>query len=135
MRTLRRFILEAKREDKYHLAAHYTTGAKKYEATAATAHHAHKTLESLRSYSRDRPGEDYNVSVHNRHTGEVHGVQIRRGEYKHGRPVIEDAVPANAMGSSSSVAGTGAIDTFDPVLAARRARKRPLSRVWGGRKK
>lgn len=123
MRTLRRFIAETRQEDRYYLAAHHTSGAKKFDTSAPRAHHVHRHLEALRGYSRDR-GEDYNVSVTNRHTGEVHGVQIRRGEYKNGKkPVIEDAVAANAMGSSSSVAGTGAIDTFDPVLG-RRTRKR-----------
>ena len=37
------------------------------------------------------------------------------------KPVKEDGefvsnVPANAMGGSSSTAGTGGIDTFDPLL-------------------
>lgn len=29
---------------------------------------------------------------------------------------FREEAPANAMGASSSVAGTGAIDTFDPVM-------------------
>lgn len=39
----------------------------------------------------------------------------------------EDA-PTNSMGASSSVAGTGAIDTFDPILGAhdRIHRRKPI---------
>jgi hypothetical protein len=29
---------------------------------------------------------------------------------------VVSAVPANAMGGSSSTAGTGGVDTFDPLL-------------------
>jgi len=35
----------------------------------------------------------------------------------------ESAVPANAMGGSSSVAGTGGIDTIDPILTTMMKRK------------
>ena len=33
------------------------------------------------------------------------------------------AVPANAMGGSSSAAGTGGIDTFDPKLKLNKGKK------------
>lgn len=36
----------------------------------------------------------------------------------------EGAVPANAMGTSSSTAGTGGIDTYDPLLKIRKILKR-----------
>jgi hypothetical protein len=32
-------------------------------------------------------------------------------------------VPANAMGSSSSTAGTGGIDTYDPLLKMNKGKK------------
>lgn len=35
----------------------------------------------------------------------------------------ESVVPANAMGGSSSVAGTGGIDTIDPLLVKMMKRK------------
>lgn len=35
----------------------------------------------------------------------------------------ESAVPANAMGGSSAIAGTGGIDTFDPLLVGMMKRK------------
>lgn len=35
----------------------------------------------------------------------------------------ESAVPANAMGGSSSVAGTGGIDTVDPLLVGMMKRR------------
>lgn len=38
--------------------------------------------------------------------------------------IKEDEAPTNAMGHSSSVSGTGSIDTFDPLLFARMARRR-----------
>ena len=41
--------------------------------------------------------------------------QYRRMNTRHGM-VTEAAIPVNAMGASSSTAGDGAIDTFDPVL-------------------
>lgn len=37
--------------------------------------------------------------------------------------VTENGVAANCMGASSSTPGTGAIDTFDPLL-----KKKPLKR-------
>jgi hypothetical protein len=45
---------------------------------------------------------------------------------KVGTKIKEDEAPTNAMGHSSSVSGTGSIDTFDPLLFAKLARrKRP----------
>lgn len=41
-----------------------------------------------------------------------------------------EGVPANAMGTSSSVAGAGGIDTFDPLLGhAKRREKKKLRDV------
>lgn len=37
-----------------------------------------------------------------------------------------EGVPANAMGSSSSTAGTGGIDTYDPLL---KMKKKPLRSI------
>ena len=37
--------------------------------------------------------------------------------------MTESAVPANAMGSSSSTAGTGGIDTYDPLLQRDKKKK------------
>lgn len=34
------------------------------------------------------------------------------------------AIPANAMGASSSSAGTGSIDTFDPVVGSSKVKKK-----------
>jgi hypothetical protein len=44
-------------------------------------------------------------------------------------PVKENSVvPANAMGGSSSTAGTGGIDTYDPFLKNKKILKRnPIS--------
>lgn len=41
---------------------------------------------------------------------------------------IKEDAPTNSMGASSSVAGTGAIDTFDPILGAhdRIHRRKPI---------
>lgn len=49
--------------------------------------------------------------------------------FKQFRKVKEDAtaastVPVNAMGTSSSTAGTGGIDTYDPLLKIRKMLKR-----------
>jgi len=38
------------------------------------------------------------------------------------------AVPANAMGTSSSVAGTGGIDTYDPLLKKPKKKLRDILR-------
>jgi len=35
----------------------------------------------------------------------------------------ESGVPANAMGGSSSTAGTGGVDTYDPLLQAPKKKK------------
>jgi hypothetical protein len=45
----------------------------------------------------------------------------------------ESAVPANAIGSSSSVVGTGGIDTFDPLLKNTMFKRQPkkLSDIIG----
>jgi hypothetical protein len=37
----------------------------------------------------------------------------------------EEGGPTNVMGTSSSVSGTGGIDTFDPLLGKLARRKRP----------
>ena len=37
---------------------------------------------------------------------------------------MESAVPANAMGASSSTAGTGGIDTFDPLMGNKKKKKK-----------
>lgn len=34
--------------------------------------------------------------------------------------INEDGIAANAMGASSSVAGSGGIDTFDPILSRKK---------------
>ena len=39
------------------------------------------------------------------------------------------AIPANAMGASSSSAGTGAIDTFDPKIGTTMVRKKKLREI------
>jgi len=48
--------------------------------------------------------------------------------FKQFRKMKEDAyasnVPVNAMGNSSSTAGTGGIDTYDPLLKIRKMLKR-----------
>jgi hypothetical protein len=38
----------------------------------------------------------------------------------------EGSVPANAMGTSSSTAGTGGIDTYDPLM---QSKKKPLRNI------
>jgi hypothetical protein len=43
---------------------------------------------------------------------------------KIGSKIKEDEAPTNVMGHSSSVSGTGSIDTFDPLLFARLARRK-----------
>ena len=45
-----------------------------------------------------------------------------------GKTVKEDgsaggAIPANAMGGSSSTAGTGGVDTYDPLLKMNKGKK------------
>lgn len=35
---------------------------------------------------------------------------------------IKEDAPANSMGSSSSTAGTGGVDTFDPVMKTKKLR-------------
>lgn len=52
----------------------------------------------------------------------------------------EGGVPANAMGSSSSTAGTGGIDTYDPLLQNKKKKlrniitRKSLEDVRGNRK-
>jgi hypothetical protein len=42
----------------------------------------------------------------------------------------ESGAPANSMGSSSSIAGSGGIDTFDPLLkVGMLKRKKPLGSI------
>ena len=36
------------------------------------------------------------------------------------------AVPANAMGTSSSTAGTGGIDTYDPLMQTKKKKLRDI---------
>lgn len=36
---------------------------------------------------------------------------------------VVSAVPANAMGGSSSTAGTGGIDTYDPLFGQKKKKK------------
>jgi hypothetical protein len=36
------------------------------------------------------------------------------------------AVPVNAMGSSSSTAGTGGVDTFDPLMKTKKKKLRDI---------
>ena len=46
------------------------------------------------------------------------------------REILED-IPANAMGTSSSTPGTGAIDTFDPILGSDKdKRKKRIKDMW-----
>lgn len=45
--------------------------------------------------------------------------------FRNGNFLTESAVPVNAMGASSSTAGTGAIDTFDPILVSLVRRSAP----------
>lgn len=40
---------------------------------------------------------------------------------------FSSTTPANAMGSSSSTAGTGGIDTYDPFLKVKK--KKPLRQI------
>lgn len=42
--------------------------------------------------------------------------------------IREAEIAANAMGTSSSTPGTGAIDTYDPLLLKTRIKKRLLRR-------
>lgn len=39
---------------------------------------------------------------------------------------MTSAVPANAMGTSSSTAGSGGVDTYDPLLKLRDGKKKKL---------
>ena len=49
------------------------------------------------------------------------------------------AVPANSMGASSSTAGTGGIDTYDPLLMKKKLRnivtRKSLEDIRNARKK
>src|SRR6478752_4582753 len=48
------------------------------------------------------------------------------GVYKdHSQFMLSEAAPTNSMGTSSSTAGTGAIDTFDPVIMSLLRRSMP----------
>jgi hypothetical protein len=40
------------------------------------------------------------------------------------KKIKEDEAPTNVMGTSSSISGTGNIDTFDPLLFGRLARRK-----------
>lgn len=42
----------------------------------------------------------------------------------------ESAIPANVMGASSSVPGTGAIDMFDPLMT-KPIKRQPLRNIIG----
>jgi hypothetical protein len=46
---------------------------------------------------------------------------------KAGTKLKEDEAPTNAMGHSSSVSGTGPIDTFDPLLRMQIARRKAVA--------
>ena len=69
--------------------------------------------EKLKRYLAGKIGSEIVRQHHN----------IKSGKKK---PVKEDEAPTNAMGTSSSTSGTGPIDTFDPLLIVKLARrKRP----------
>jgi hypothetical protein len=54
---------------------------------------------------------------------------------KIGTKIKEDEAPTNVMGHSSSVSGTGSIDTFDPLLFAKLARrKQPIKGTTNDRR-
>lgn len=46
------------------------------------------------------------------------GISVMNDAYNKIKKYIREDAPTNSMGASSSVAGTGAIDTFDPILGA-----------------
>lgn len=45
-------------------------------------------------------------------------------------PIIKENSPTTSMGMSSSTPGTGAIDTFDPILNHRKKVVRNIMTVW-----
>jgi len=75
---------------------------------------------------------DASENYANAKAGEI----MRKYDDTHGflfkaKPIKEDgiaAAPVNAMGASSSTAGTGGIDTFDPLLLKKKKLRTILSR-------
>jgi hypothetical protein len=47
---------------------------------------------------------------------------------------LKEDAPTNALGASSSTPGTGAIDTYDPILFQHKKIVRRIVGVWKGKK-
>ena len=57
------------------------------------------------------------------------GSEILRTHSKLGNKKIKEEAPTNAMGTSSSISGTGNIDTFDPLIKTKIARRKTPNKV------
>jgi len=85
----------------------------------------HYKLKLDGKYGNNKAG-DSSENYANAKAGEI----MRKYDDTHGflfkaKPIKEDgiaAAPVNAMGASSSTAGTGGIDTFDPLLKKKKLR-------------